>query len=630
MPQPPCKDMPPPDVVDGTLYSPSPWWSGPTSRIQQLLQALTQECEVLQQYEDATTIQNRHLKRIVLSGAPVTDPAVAAALKDVFPDQGSLPCIRSNTPPMPTENTSLALKLLPSSNLSRTMGDVENVLWEATSTPRMSAADGANDLLVVPNSPHSPKEPQSQFQRSAARGKSIAHATFPEDLTFAGEEDDDIPTVLRNSATAKFMKKTLSHFSEQQKGGHSRITLLLLDVLPAIVILLNALEIGLSNDLHPDNNVWKVLENVWIGCYTLEFIVKCHLFGFVNYFIGPDRYWNWFDGGCILSSYIELAINIMFAGESASGGVMGIMKMLRLCRLARLIRALHYSIFDELKQMVLGVVSGVRVLAWAIVLLFFCVFFIGVALRTLMGEVEEEFRTVPHAMMTTFRCYTDGCSAYNGTPLQERLFEDYGGIFFIGYGFSFMFITVGVFNLIMAIFIENVVSSSESRRLEELGKDSPIVVEKIKVVLEDLIMNDPESAELMESISNKGYEVNLNSLKDKYVITRMKFSQWLHKDLFMKLFDEAGIESATKSELFDVLDVDMGGELTIDELTTGLMRLRGPITKTDIVAVRLKVRYLTGMIEDCWRKLCPETSENGEEGSDAEKTSEVPFTFQVP
>ena len=50
-----------------------------------------------------------------------------------------------------------------------------------------------------------------------------------------------------------------------------------------------------------------------------------------------------------------------------------------------------------------------------------------------------------------------------------------------------------------------------------------------------------------------------------------------------------GIETATKSELFDVLDADMGGELTLSELRNGLMRLRGPITKSDIVAVRLEI-----------------------------------------
>ena len=58
----------------------------------------------------------------------------------------------------------------------------------------------------------------------------------------------------------------------------------------------------------------------------------------------------------------------------------------------------------------------------------------------------------------------------------------------------------------------------------------------------------------------------------------------------LELFREAHIETATKSEVFDVLDSDMSGALTVQELTSGLMRLRGPITKTDVVATRLQVR----------------------------------------
>merc|ERR1712087_836357 len=71
----------------------------------------------------------------------------------------------------------------------------------------------------------------------------------------------------------------------------------------------------------------------------------------------------------------------------------------------------------------------------------------------------------------------------------------------------------------------------------------------------------------------------------------------------LTMLEEVEIETCTKFELFDVLDVDMGGELELDELITGLMKLRGPISKSDIVATRLKVRHVTKMMEDVWRKL---------------------------
>merc|ERR1711959_556427 len=91
-------------------------------------------------------------------------------------------------------------------------------------------------------------------------------------------------------------------------------------------------------------------------------------------------------------------------------------KILRLARLGRLVRLLRFKIFHELKMMVQGVVAGLRVLFWAVVLLFFFIFLLGVVLRKTMGESEvnpytrkNSFETVPRSMFTLFRCFTDGC-----------------------------------------------------------------------------------------------------------------------------------------------------------------------------------------------------------------------------
>merc|ERR1712232_780735 len=91
----------------------------------------------------------------------------------------------------------------------------------------------------------------------------------------------------------------------------------------------------------------------------------------------------------------------------------------------------------------------------------------------------------------------------------------------------------------------------------------------------------------------------INSLEaGEILIPRDVFNTWLRDSDFLDVIEECEIETATKFELFDVLDVDMGGELSFDELVNGLMRLRGPISKSDTVAVRLKVRYMTHMLEE--------------------------------
>lgn len=124
--------------------------------------------------------------------------------------------------------------------------------------------------------------------------------------------------------------------------------------------------------------------------------------------------------------------------------------------------------------MIQGVFTGLRVLFWAVVLLIGIVYLLGVVSKTLFSD-NPEFQTVPRAMFTSFRCFTDGCSTYDGAPLQEKLFRDsdFYFIFVLLYILLFLFVTIGIFNLIMAVFIDNVTDGSTKKRQQELGLNAP-------------------------------------------------------------------------------------------------------------------------------------------------------------
>merc|ERR1712113_161112 len=62
-------------------------------------------------------------------------------------------------------------------------------------------------------------------------------------------------------------------------------------------------------------------------------------------------------------------------------GNLTLFRMARLARLSRLIRLLKIKAFRELQLMVSGIISGFRVLAWAIVLLILVVYTISLVLR---------------------------------------------------------------------------------------------------------------------------------------------------------------------------------------------------------------------------------------------------------
>merc|ERR1712151_1032174 len=200
-------------------------------------------------------------------------------------------------------------------------------------------------------------------------------------------------------------------------------------------------------------------------------------------------------------------------------------------------------------------------------------------------------------MFTMFRCFTDGCNAYDGTPLSEHLLQRYGAIWFMFYILCYIIVTCGVFNLIMAIFIETVITRSEKKKLREISETKKRTEANIQCTLANLIVTgDPEEAGAVDRASKEdrasGFRTGLwrtsctnyaqvfsDLLEKGTIITKQTFHEWLsHKDMD-DLLANAEVDTSNKDDLFDVLDADMSGELGLDELIEGLMRMRGPTTK---------------------------------------------------
>jgi len=410
--------------------------------------------------------------------------------------------------------------------------------------------------------------------------------------------------------------------------------LIFLDVIPAIIISINAAVVGLSADICPQHTVWVILEMFFTLFFTLEVLVKMKVFSIRGYFCGADWYWSWFDLFCVGLAYLEMCMSLPSSGfgttdcspgESEGGAGFGALKMLKLARLGRIVRLLKFKIFVELKLMIQGVFTGLRVLFWAVILLCACMYLLGVVCKTLLSQYEE-FSTVPAAMFTTFRCFTDGCAAYDGTPLQERIRREVGGaggLWMTAYILVFLFITIGIFNLIMAVFIDNVNDGSVKKKQFTLGmtadKTELNLAETLKgmcfssgvVKRHDLEDDGEDEVRLPEGLD---FEGRCNRIKRAMgrsgcIITKRTFNSWLlnNKQLLESL-DDAEIDTSSKFELFDVLDIDLSGKLPFRETVEGLMKCRGPVSKTDIISIRLRVRYLTRLVQQIHKKLdCPAT-----------------------
>lgn len=72
---------------------------------------------------------------------------------------------------------------------------------------------------------------------------------------------------------------------------------------------------------------------------------------------------------------------------------------------------------------------------------------------------------------------------------------------------------------------------------------------------------------------------------------------------FCEILDELDIDQADQPVLFDALDTDRGGTLDVNELINGVVKLRGDIRKSDIVAVLLGVRHIGRLLQSFRHEL---------------------------
>jgi len=371
---------------------------------------------------------------------------------------------------------------------------------------------------------------------------------------------------------------------------------------PPIVVVANSLAMGVAIDNEPDNPAWGVLELIFALFYLAEFFYKTRVMGVKGYFLGPDCWWNAFDFFCLILSFVDVLLFFLLAAGvvNFSIGSASMIKVARLARLLRLVKTLHYEVFNELRLIILGIFSGLRVLFWAIFLLFAIIYVFGIAMATI-ADSQDEFSSLPASMFTIFRCFTEGCAAYDGTPLPERLrrttFQDFGGIFMISYILVFMLVSVGVFNLIMAVFLDNVVREQTLRKQKELSETASNAEVNLKRVVAEILCEEeeldlfPEEFDRLD-LPHQSKVLGKMLAKIDVTVTRDRFETWLDREAFTQVLEAISVDTSIRTQLFDILDADSGGLLSIDELLSGLMSLRGDVTKGDIIAMSLKVRYL--------------------------------------
>eukprot|EP00929_Paragymnodinium_shiwhaense_P114175 TRINITY_DN824_c0_g7_i1.p1 TRINITY_DN824_c0_g7~~TRINITY_DN824_c0_g7_i1.p1 ORF type:complete len:637 (-),score=97.74 TRINITY_DN824_c0_g7_i1:344-2254(-) len=396
----------------------------------------------------------------------------------------------------------------------------------------------------------------------------------------------------------------VQHFSKHEKE-------FVVDACIGVVVSLNAIFIGYSIDA-PASSAGSILavDVVFCTLFVAELILRIRLSGLREHFFGEAAALNIFDACLVIMDTLQLLVSkVIVVGSSASmddlNGV-SVLRVIRLVRLARLLRLLRFSLFDDLVSMVGGLTGGLSTLFWALVLYMFSLYCVSLVFREAFGSkklggVYEYFQDVPRSMFTVFRCSFGDCSSREGQPIFEHVEHHYGMGYSLIYVIMLFCMTVGLFNVISAVFVDATMHAAGALRYSQKKarlKDSDLWARKTCMLMRKLA--ECSGMELEDDHGSLTHV--LEELYDMDV--EASAIQTLTSDPEVKkTLSDLDIDPEDHDDLAEILDPDQNGSITLSELMDGLRRLRGEPKRSDIVQINILLHSIMGVVQGIQKAL---------------------------
>lgn len=364
-----------------------------------------------------------------------------------------------------------------------------------------------------------------------------------------------------------------------------------LDSVMGFVICANAIFIGLSMDQSEKSGGWLAADIAFSAAFLLELVSKVCLKGFRGQYCSGSR-GNILDACLVLIDVAQLILTSSI-DDSADLPSASLFRLLRLLKLARVLSVLRTDAFRDLLTMIQGMLGGLSTLLWSMVLFFLTIYMVSLVFRELFGRGSAEsvnpfFDSVPRSILTTFRCSFGDCSTSGGTPLFEHIHTEFGGLASILCCCFVFVITIGLFNVISAIFVESTMlaaMSLETTKRRARLADKRLWCTRLTVLIRRLLAASPdhEIPEKMSECIEELYEIDLPG---------SIISEFVKDPQAISALDDLEIDPEDHEFLSDILDPDNSGSVGLFEFVDGLRRLRGVPRRSDIVAVDLMVRSI--------------------------------------
>jgi len=409
--------------------------------------------------------------------------------------------------------------------------------------------------------------------------------------------------VKEQSRTVEFTE--LDDLKVKDSRALAQRRLFAIDSIIGAVIVLNTLVLGVSTDVSPLWLGWIIIDGLFAFIFLMELVVKVRIIGLQDFVCGREKVTNFFEMALVVLAILEFFLALVQRGQHHSGSaqLMSLLRTVRLFRVLRVLRVLRLDIFKELKVMIQGMIGGMRTLMWSVMLITLPVYGLCLVLREELGKLGEVghgasyFDSMPRSFFTVFRCIVIGeCADAGGRPIFVLVTERYGWAWGVVYSGMSVFMTFGLFNVIVAMFVENVVEAAKSRdklarkwRLRDEAFFAQRVTELLHIIFEYTDGGPP--------VATQG--VDIHALAQDMEVTPEIFDKLRQHPRVRGIFDELDIADDDQYNLFETLDADGSGTIDLKELCDGIMKLRGDACRSDIIAINFMLQNLQAEVQGC-------------------------------
>ncbi|CAE8616512.1 unnamed protein product [Polarella glacialis] len=335
------------------------------------------------------------------------------------------------------------------------------------------------------------------------------------------------------------------------------------------VLVLNAVIIGVQAEYQArvgstteSSAYFQSIEGAFDFIFAVELGLRIYVSGVKHFFFGNDWLANLFDVVLVVLQIVDSRLSLTISSEGGFGNL-GVLRILRLFRVARMVRLVR--LVPELRSMVFLIGASLRTFVWAAVLMLLIMYCLAVYFTIIASDAEVSdseahlvklyWGSIGGSVLSLFMAVAGGADWQ-----QFLLVFGEGSWLYVANSFLLSiyvgFAILVMLNLVTGVLVEGAQNIIRSEKETEL----------VKMAAQIFMTAGKDSDSEM---------------------TKEEFEKLSCSSAMNTYCHEVGMTLDEAENLFEFLDRDDSGSVSIAEFVQGCLRLRGPAKALDLAELRL-------------------------------------------